>query len=306
MTKPLRTPDIIELRALCAAIDLGSLGRAARLLLVSQPALSKRLRSLEALAGVPLLIRSSTGVTPTPEGAKLYSEARKLLAQAEVIEALMTGMTLSDLPVRVASGHTIAEFLLSDLLVKYEEQVADRHVNIEMVVANSSAVCNMVRDGRAEIGLAAYEADMQPDLRAWRLWDDEIVVAIAHSHPWVDLDVIPLETFLKTSFVVRDPGADARHTVERELHQRGYEMAPPLAEVGNTRAAHDTALAHGAPLMLPRLAAAEVTDMVIRPVESLQFSRTLALVLAGDSSALRPAAASLARYLQASANRILT
>lgn len=304
MTKPIRTPEIMELRALCAAIDLGSVGRAARLMQVSQPALSKRLRALEALSGVPLLVRSSTGVTPTTEGSRLYVEARKLLSQAEVIEALMTGMTPSDLPVRVASGHTIAEFLLSDLLVAYEEQLADRHVNVEMVVANSSTVCAMVRDGRAEIGLAAYEPELNQGLRAWRLWDDEIIVAVGRSHPWVELDEIPLSAFLSTSFVVRDPGADSRHTVERELRMRGLEMAPPLAEVGNTRAAHDTAIAHNAPLMMPRLAAAELDDMEIRSVENLSFTRTLALVLAGDSSAMRPAAASLARYLQASANRI--
>ena len=38
--------------AFCAAVDLGSLGRAARLLRVSQPALSKRMRSMEAVASV--------------------------------------------------------------------------------------------------------------------------------------------------------------------------------------------------------------------------------------------------------------
>ncbi len=55
---PVRSPDIVELRAFCAAADLGSLGRAARLLRVSQPALSKRLRTLETLAGAQLLDRS--------------------------------------------------------------------------------------------------------------------------------------------------------------------------------------------------------------------------------------------------------
>ncbi|MEA2478385.1 MAG: Bacterial regulatory helix-turn-helix protein lysR family, partial [Thermoleophilaceae bacterium] len=43
MARPVRTADITELRAFCAAADLGSLGRAARLLSVSQPGLSKRL-----------------------------------------------------------------------------------------------------------------------------------------------------------------------------------------------------------------------------------------------------------------------
>ena len=59
MARPVRSPDIAELRAFCVAVDLGSLGRAARLLHLTQPALSKRLRTLEALAGATLLERSS-------------------------------------------------------------------------------------------------------------------------------------------------------------------------------------------------------------------------------------------------------
>ena len=46
-----RSPELSELRAFCAAVDLGSIGRAARLIQVSQPALSKRLKTLEAIAG---------------------------------------------------------------------------------------------------------------------------------------------------------------------------------------------------------------------------------------------------------------
>src|SRR5256885_15243175 len=91
MSGPVRSLDLAELRAFCAAVDLGSLGRAARLLRVSQPALSKRLRTLEAISGATLLERSPRGVTPTPAGARLYVEARKLLVQAETVEELMAG-----------------------------------------------------------------------------------------------------------------------------------------------------------------------------------------------------------------------
>ena len=72
-----RTPEVTELRSFCAAADLGSIGRAAIRLNVSQPALTKRLQALEQLAGVPLLERSPRGVTLTPEGRHLYAEARR-------------------------------------------------------------------------------------------------------------------------------------------------------------------------------------------------------------------------------------
>src|SRR3954452_9712132 len=99
MSGPIRSADISELRAFCAAVDLGSLGRAARLLRVSQPALSKRLRVLATLAGARLLDASPRGVKLTPSGARLYAEESKLLAQAETVDALVPGLSAEDAPV---------------------------------------------------------------------------------------------------------------------------------------------------------------------------------------------------------------
>src|SRR3712207_9458566 len=111
MSGPVRSLDIAELRAFCAAIDLGSLGRAARLLRVSQPALSKRMRAMEAVVGTPLVERSPRGITPTPAGSRLYVEARKLLAQAEAVDDLVRGLAGEEAPVRLPARHTHAGVL---------------------------------------------------------------------------------------------------------------------------------------------------------------------------------------------------
>src|ERR671916_451656 len=145
-----RSVDLAELRAFCAAVDLGSLGSAARLLRVSQPALSKRMRALEALAGAQLLVRSSRGIATTEAGERLYVEARKLLAQADAVEELMAGLSNEDAPVRLAVSHTIAEFVLPGRLVEYE-QLRGRHLSVELVIANSVVVRALV-PALAEVG----------------------------------------------------------------------------------------------------------------------------------------------------------
>lgn len=73
------------LRALIAAIDTGSLRSAAKKLDVSQPALTKMVKELEAELGAPLLERSTTGVIPTAQGKILY--ARATAATRELDEA---------------------------------------------------------------------------------------------------------------------------------------------------------------------------------------------------------------------------
>src|SRR5690242_15423596 len=240
MPRPVRAAEVAELRAFCAAADLGSLGRAARLLSVSQPALSKRLRTLEALAGARLLERSPRGVTLTPAGTRLYVEARKLLAQAEAVEDVMSGLGREQQPVRLAASHTIAEYVLPQPLVEFERK-RERHLSVELVIANSLVVRELVREGRAEFGIAAVDPAAASDgLSEVPLIDDEVVVAVPRDHPWADLQAIPLDELVSTSMVMRDPTANTRRTIEAELGRRGLGLAPPLAEVGSTSAAKAT------------------------------------------------------------------
>ena len=180
-----RTPDIPELRAFCAAADLGTLGRAAVRLQISQPALSKRLRGLEAIAGTKLLERSSSGVTLTAAGRRLYPEARRLLDQ-------------------LAASHTIAEFHLPGELVTYHADGA-RHAPVELTIANSVAVRRMVAEGRANIGITAADPNMaeHDDLEVFHLLDDEVVVAVPGSHPWHRRKKIPQRLLLSTPLITR-------------------------------------------------------------------------------------------------------
>jgi DNA-binding transcriptional LysR family regulator len=139
-----RPPDVAELRAFCLAADLGSLGRAAVALRTSQPALSKRLRSLESVAGAKLLERSRSGVTLTADGKRLYPEARKLLDQADAVAELLGGLGGREGPLRLAVSHTIAEFVLPGELTAYETGQG-KHPPTELTATNSQTVRRVAR-----------------------------------------------------------------------------------------------------------------------------------------------------------------
>lgn len=298
MPRPVRSADIAELRAFCAAVELGSLGRAARLLRVSQPALSKRLRTLEALAGARLLDRTSRGVTTTPAGARLYSEARKLLVQAESVEELLGGLSGTDSPVRLAASHTVAEYVLPGPLVEFEVR-HDRHLSVELLIANSIVVRDLVSDGRAEFGIAATSSwdSTESKLRVLPLIDDEVVVGVPSNHAWAEREQIEPEEFVSTPMVVRDPGADTRRCVEEVLTASGLELAPPLAEMGSTSAAKSAARHESAPVLLSRLAVdGEGDGLVLRRVRDMRFRRRFALLVSGEET-LSPSARALMDHI---------
>ena len=298
MSGLVRSAEVAELRAFCAAVDLGSLGRAARALRVSQPALSKRLRGLEALAGARLLERSPRGVTPTRAGARLYSEARKLLAQADAVEDLLAGLSSEEAPVRVAVSHTIAEFVLPGPLVEFEGR-HERHLSVELLIANSPVVRELVAGGRADFGIAGRsEGDNPVDaLVEIPFCNDEVVIAVPEAHAWAAREEIDLEELAATPAVVRDPGADSRRSVEAACERRGVVLAQPLAEVGNTTAAKSMALSENAPVLLSLLAVQEAEGLAVLRVRGLRFHRRFVACHLGEATLSAPARALLQHLL---------
>lgn len=278
--RPVRTPEIAELRAFCIAADLGTLGRAAVALGISQPALSKRLRTLEAIAGGELLSRSPSGVTLTAAGRRLYPDARRLLDQAKRIEEMLTAGQAETEPIRLAVSHTIAEFYLPPELVAYQAG-GEHHLPVELTIANSSAVREMILEGRADTGITATgSGDDAPDgLDELDLLADELIVAVPKDHPWYRRKEIPQRSLLATSLVMRDPQAHDRRCVEAVLAEHELRLAPPLVEVGSTAVAKREAIERSAPVLLSALSLDEGRDrLYARRVRGLRFRRRFVVV----------------------------
>ncbi|MGZ4310894.1 MAG: LysR family transcriptional regulator [Solirubrobacteraceae bacterium] len=273
-----RTPDLVELRSLCAAAELGSLGRAAIRLHVSQPALSKRLHNLEALVGVELLERSPHGVKLTPAGRRLYEEARRLLEQADRVQEVIGGLKRAGGPVRLAASHSAVEAFVSEVLCRLSGR--QNGCSVELVTANSSVVRDLVADGRADLGVAASRPHRTPypGVRELTVAADEVVCAVPREHPWSTREGISLREFVRTPMVMRDAGSNSRWTVDAVLRERGLEMVAPLVEAPSPQAAMHEARSHRAPILVSRQVLVG-HDFHQLAVEGLQFAREFVLVL---------------------------
>jgi DNA-binding transcriptional LysR family regulator len=89
-------PEIWQLRYFIAVAERLHFGRAAAALHISQPPLSRAVRSLETTLGVPLLTRTRRRVELTPEGARLLDEARRTLTQLERAVQELRGMAAGE------------------------------------------------------------------------------------------------------------------------------------------------------------------------------------------------------------------
>jgi DNA-binding transcriptional LysR family regulator len=272
----LPTPDLGELRALCVAADLGSVGRAAVRLHVSQPSLSKRLAALEARVGARLLERSPHGVTLTPAGRRLYAHARGLLEAADEVSEVMFGIKRAGDVVRLAASHSASEAFVAAMLADLNQR---RQLSVELVTANSQVVRAAVSDGRADIGVAASRPDHTPypGVREAVLVADAVVCAVPPEHRWAKTGRVDRAEFLGTRMVVRDPSSNARWTVDAVLSASHLQAAPPLLEAATPRAAITEGRNRRAPVLLSRHIIAQ-TDFAVVDVDGLAFPRSYVLI----------------------------
>lgn len=295
---PVREPEVAELRAFCAAATLGSIAAAARSLHVSQPALSKRLRALENVAGAQLFDRSTRGVTLTTEGAHLFGAARRLLTTADTVHALMRGPTVPA-PVRIASTPVIAEIRLPEVLA--DLAALDASLSVDVIVGSSTFVREMLREERCDLGIAAIDPERPPDpvLRGKVLWRDEVVVAVPPGHPWQRFSAIPLEDFASAELVQNGASASSSRIVAAALEHRGLEPAPAAALISSPPAVMATALATNRPALISMMSSREATarGLSIKRVEGMNFDREFALLWRGSVPALGGPVLTIAQYL---------
>lgn len=150
--------DLRALRYFIAVLEAGSLSRAAHSLYVAQPALTAQIKKLEGELGAQLLERSHAGVTPTPAGAQLYEDARRLLSDADAmrerIQRLPQGpegsvtIALPFLLTSLLAGPLIASlrhthpririFVLDDLSLMVQKAMLDRRADLAILVDTAS------------------------------------------------------------------------------------------------------------------------------------------------------------------------
>lgn len=90
--------DLKSLTVFLAVADNGSMTTAAEHLGMTQPAVTKTIRKLEADMGAPLIERRVRPYRPTPAGHELMNRARELLGQAEALQASVRDIGEATLP----------------------------------------------------------------------------------------------------------------------------------------------------------------------------------------------------------------
>ena len=285
-----RVPDLDSLELLIAVATTGSLGRAAALRGISQPAVSGRILRMEQVVGVPLVHRTPRGSSLTPAGGLLADWGRDVLAAAAVLDAGITSLRGGrDGRLRVAASLTVAEHLLPRWLVQLAAEHPETAVTLDAV--NSAEVTRQVRDGEA--GLGFVEGPRRPQgLDGQVVASDELLVVVASTHPWARRrrPLVAAE-LARTRLVHREPTSGTRAALEAALAAH-LPLATPVLELSSTSAVRSAVSAGAGPAVLSSLAVQDdlaAGRLVAIAVEGVDLRRSLRAVWAAGQRPAGPA-----------------
>lgn len=165
-------PAMTGLRVLEAVVRTGSLSAAARELCVTPPAISHRLRDLEAQAGAPVVQRVGGRFVATALGQRVLETLGDAFAHILAADALLSGQ--GPVTLRVVSSYSFAVLWLAPRLARFQA----RHPEVRLVLDPSHDPLDQ-GDGDITILHAA-----EPPGTGWtRLFADRCAAIGRASHP---------------------------------------------------------------------------------------------------------------------------
>ena len=164
----------------------GSIGAGARELGWTQPAVSQHLAALEKEVGTRLLLRSSSGVTPTEAGGRLAAHAEAIAAQLHAAEEELADITaLRRGTVKFGTFPLAAAVLLPPMLKRLSETAPELQVTFAELEPPDAVTA--LREGELDLALVfrypCSDIGDEGTLEWTPLMEDRVMAVLPHDHP---------------------------------------------------------------------------------------------------------------------------
>jgi len=286
-----------HLHAFVTVARLNSFTRAARILHLSQPALTKQVRRLEEVLGVRLFDRDTRRVQLTRVGTDLNPVVTQLLADAEALvfntrehAAKARGI------VRVAALPSLCSSILPIALARYRE----RHPGVSVVLRDVVAqrVVSLVKSEEVDFGIGSAPGE-DAEIRFTSLLSDRMVVAFSPRHALRQMQTVKLDQLLKFPLILMATDSSVRKLVDSAFASIGRIVTPAFEATYMSTAAGMVKARLGITIVpSSAIPMGELAGLATRPISHPVLTRELG-VLEKFARSLSPAAESFLHVVKA-------
>ena len=271
--------DLESLKSFYHVAKEGSFSRAAKVLHVSQPAMSVRIKTLETELGERLFDRARQGVALTEAGAVLFESAEKIFSDVEEALTRLRELTTSGGGnVRLGCSDTASINLLPPVLRKFRKKFPA--AEITMRNDHTRGILDRLVRGELDFGIVSRPASIDRRLEASVLFEEPFVFVCQKNDPLLRRSQISLSMLDGRPMVTLEKGTHTRELLDRALRQAGATPTIVL-ETGNIEVQKIYAAAGFGCALVPEsaLLGNDKRRLQVRPIKGEPLRRAMAVVV---------------------------
>jgi DNA-binding transcriptional LysR family regulator len=219
--------DLRDLRYFETIAETGHLGRAAKQLSRTQPALTGCIRRLEKALGTALFERVGRGIRLTPAGEVLLARAQRLrVAADETVREIHDVADGATGQIRIGILPTVAQLLLPPVCRLFLAEA--KGVTLKMTISQNDLLRASLKAGELDFVIST-EVKIDDEFVWHPILEDVVVVAAASSHA-IFRRRAKLRDLLAYQWVLASPSVETRQWLDRAFDVRGLARPTPRIE----------------------------------------------------------------------------
>lgn len=206
--------------------NTGNITAASERLHISQPAVSKSIKSLEEQLGGSLFVRTKRGVILTEEGRQLYNYIKVAIEYIRNAENKFTDMVnLETGTIKIGISRTLVEYYLLPFLEMFHKDYPN--IKIEIITNMASELVPKLRDGLIDMIIANMPMKNQNDVVIEKLVDIQDIFVVNRNYN-VDSYEIDLKDLNSYSLILQPKGNNTRDYLDNVLAKYNIYLDPEM------------------------------------------------------------------------------
>jgi LysR family carnitine catabolism transcriptional activator len=219
-----------QVDAFLAVAQTLNFSRAAKLVHLSQPALSANIRRLEEAVGARLFDRDTRTVALSPVGAEFLNIASGLLESVDNGLSRIRGFVSGKRGlIALAVAPSLAASFLPDIIVRFSATYPG--IELKLYDVLSDPCIEMVRSGAVDLALTP-KVESVHDLLQREVFIDDLVVLCAKGHPITRQKSVDWADIQSNKHIAKKGESSVRQFIDQEYLRQGQVFRPAF-EVDN-------------------------------------------------------------------------
>lgn len=189
-----------QMRYFVKVVDCANFTRAAEELYVTQPMLTKAIKTLEDDFGTKLIERTSKSFRLTDAGKLFYQQASEMLYKYDDIFHSIEDIKASRKgQVKISIPGVLIDVYFAPLLTRFRKEYPG--IDISIIEEGSKDTAKSVLSGKADLGLVMLPVDSLSQMNTYLVINDDIHVLMNKKHPLSKYTIIPIEELKDQSII---------------------------------------------------------------------------------------------------------